>query len=98
MVAASSQPEEQKSDLLALLDYLYIKNVFTSIAEEFKQGLFGYFRHRAAYAEICRSFSQPLSHRRCNVIHRCLRLLMQWRLYWPFYFVTYMVKGRRYRK
>ena len=98
MVAASSQPEEQKADLLALLDYIYIKNVFSSIAEEFKQGCFGYFRHRAAYAEICESFSQPLSDRRCNAIHRCLRLLMQWRIYWPFYFVTYMVKGRRYRK
>lgn len=98
MVAASSQPEKQKSDLLALLDYLYIKNVFSSIAEEFKRGCFGYFRHRAAYAEICESFSQPLSDRRCNAIHRCLRLLMQWRIYWPFYFVTYLVKGRRFGK
>lgn len=94
-VRTASLQEAQKSELLALLDYLYVKNVFSCIAEEFKGSLYGYFRHRKEFAEICKSFGKPLSDRRCSVVHCGLRLLLRLRLYWPFYVVTYLVKGRK---
>lgn len=97
-VRAAAVPEDHRSRMMAILDYLYIKNVFSSIAEEFKRDCFGYMRHRKHFVEICKTFQKPLTDRRCNMIHRGLRLIMQWRIYWPFYFVAYLVKGRKLRK
>lgn len=98
VIGAGTIPQHQKKQLMAVVDYLYIKNVFSSIAEEFKRNHFGYLRHRADFVKICRSFQNPLSDLRCNVIHRGLRLLLKWNFYWPFYWVTYLVKGRKLKK
>lgn len=89
---------QQKNRLLAITDYLFVKHVFSCVSEEFKQRKLRFFRDRRQIAEICRCFQQPLSDRYCNGIHRILRLALKWRLYFLFYWVSYLVKGRKYRK
>ena len=92
----SLQSEDFKSQLLSIADYLFIKNVFTCISEEFKQKKLTYIKDRKQIAEICDTFRYPLSKQRINLIHRVLRLLLSWKIYYPFYLVSYWVKGRKY--
>ena len=92
----SLQSEDFKSQLLSIADYLFIKNVFTCISEEFKQKKLSFLKDRKRIREICCVFRQPLSDMRINLIHRVLRLLLGWRIYYPFYLVSYWVKGRKY--
>lgn len=88
----------QTPRLLAIVDYLYVKHVFSCVSEEFKDRKLRYFRDRQRIAEICEKFRRPLSDERCGIVHGALRLALKWRLYFPFYFVSYLVKGRKYRK
>ncbi|MGN0999226.1 MAG: glycosyltransferase family 2 protein [Faecousia sp.] len=88
----------QTPQLLAIVDYLYVKHVFSCVSEEFKHKKLRYFRDRRRIAEICEKFRQPISDDRCGIVHRTLRLALKWRVYFPFYFVSYLVKGRNYRK
>lgn len=97
-IAVCALPLDQKNRLMAVADYLYIKNVCSCIAEEFKHGHFGYLRYREDFAAICGAFQRSLSDQRCNLIHRGLRLLLKWHIYWPFYGVTYLAKGRKLKK
>lgn len=84
-----------KEKIISVADYLFIKLVFSCIAEEFKLKQLRYSQDRALIADICRSFEVPLCSKRCNVIHSVLRFLLQYKIYWPFYLVTYLVKGRK---
>lgn len=93
----SAQPNEMKRELLGYTDYLFIKLTFSSISEEFKQKNLHYIRDYKRIADICSNFRQPLSDRRVNWIHRALRLALACKLYYPFYLVSYWVKGRKYR-
>lgn len=88
----------QTPQLLAIVDYLYVKHVFSCISEEFKYRKLHYFRDRQRIVEICEKFRKPVSDVRCGIVHRALRLALSWRLYFPFYIVSYLVKGRKYRK
>lgn len=97
-VRNGSHAEAQKKQFLMHLDYLYIKNVFSCIAEEFKAKSLHYFRDRKQIISICKSFETPISDGYCNMIHFGLRLLLRCRIYWPFYTVTYWAKGRKYNK
>lgn len=81
--------------LSAVADYLYIKNVCTCIAEEFKNGKGSYFRYRDDFASICRSFKQPISNTYCGIIHRVMRQLLSWNCFFPFFAVSFLVKGRK---
>lgn len=95
-IRRSPQPDSMKQELLAHTDYLFAKLVFSCISEEFKLKKLHYIRDHKRIAEICRSFRQPLSDRRVNWIHRALRLALACKLYFPFYLVSYWVKGRKY--
>ena len=97
-VRESQVYRQERETLLAILDYLYVKNVCTCIAERFKAGKTGYWRNRREIAQICRLFRQPLGESRCGTVHRAMRLLLKWKLYVPFYVVTAAVKGRRAAK
>lgn len=88
----------QTPQLLAIVDYLYVKHVFSCVSEEFKHRKLHYFRDRQRIVEICEKFRKPLSDDRCGIVHSALRLALNWRLYFPFYFVSYLVKGRKYRE
>lgn len=87
---------EHTQRLMEIMDYLYVKHIFSCISEEFKNQKMNYLRDRRKIANICNKFRQPLSKTRCNLIHRALRLALKWRMYYPFYLVCYWVKGRRY--
>lgn len=95
-VRNSQLADDSKDQLLSIADYLFIKNVFTCISEEFKQKKLSFLKDRKRIREICCVFRQPLSDMRINLIHRVLRLLLGWRIYYPFYLVSYWVKGRKY--
>lgn len=92
------QPENQKQQLLMNLDYLYVKNVFSCIAEEFKVKPLKYSRDRKQIISICKSFEVPISDEYCSIVHFGLRFLLKCRIYWPFYMVTYWAKGRKCNK
>ena len=88
----------QTPQLLAIVDYLYVKHVFSCVSEEFKHRKPHYFRDRQRIVEICEKFRKPISDERCGIVHGALRLALNWRLYFPFYCGSYLVKGQKYRK
>lgn len=85
-----------RNDLLAIADYLYVKLAFSCVAEEFKRKNLSWFTDQKQIREICEGFRQPLCDQRCSIVHICLRLMLQWRIYLPVYLVAYAVKGRKY--
>lgn len=89
-----------KQRFLSLLDYLYIKNTFTCIAEEFKKGTPRYLEERQKYLSICNTFQYVVGKKCCyyNWMHRCLRILIRTHIIFPIYAVTYMVKWRVFKK
>lgn len=96
-IHGSPLEEQQKRQLLSITDYLYVKHVFSSISEEFKKKRLRYPGDRRRIIEICEQFRQPISNVRCNIIHSTLRAALKWKLYFPFYWVSYVVKGRKYK-
>ena len=96
-IQSSSQPEAQKTQLLAIADYLFVKNVFSCISEEFKQKNLSYNKDRFLIHKICNTFRPELSGKRVNLIHKAMRILLRLKIYWPFYLVSYWVKGRKYQ-
>lgn len=86
-----------KARLMGTLDYLFVKNAFTCVAEEFKSRELHYMRDRKEITQICTMFRKPLADRRCGMVHKCLRVLLKWKMYFPIYMVAYLVKGRKYR-
>lgn len=97
IVSGNTLFADQTPQLLAIVDYLYAKHVFSCVSEEFKHRKLHYFRDWQRIAEICEKFRKSISDERCGIIHGALRLALKWRLYFPFYFVSYLVKGRKYR-
>lgn len=89
-----------KERFLSLLDYLYIKNTFSCIAEEFKTGKPRYWKEHKKYISICNTFRYVVGGNCCyyNWMHRCLRILVRTRVIFPIYAVTYMIKWRRFQK
>ncbi len=85
-----------KDNLLAIADYLYVKNTFSCIAEEFKRKKIHYLKDRKQIHSICQTFQVRLSDRRVNLIHFMLRFALKWNMFFPFYIVAYLVKGRKY--
>ena len=89
----SALQEEQKSRLLAITDYLFVKNVFSCISEEFKQRTPSYWKNRKQIIAICNTFRQSFSDRRVNLVHRILRFALAWKICYPFYLVSYWAKA-----
>lgn len=87
---------EYKDRLLAITDYLYIRNVFTCICEEFKAKKLDYRKDKARIREICNIYTEPFTTKRCNVVHRVLRAALKRRMHYLFYSVSYVAKGRKY--
>lgn len=95
-IQSSSQPEDLKTRLLAIADYLFVKNVFSCISEEFKLRKLSYCKDRLRIREICNTFRPEISGKRVNLIHKAMRILLRLKIYWSFYLVSYWVKGRKY--
>lgn len=92
--------EECSDDMLEILDYLFVKNVFACISEEFKIKEPCYFRDRDKIAQICQKFASPLGDitSYCNIIHKGLRFLLKHQIIFPIYAVAYVAKWKIYKK
>ena len=90
----------EKQRLLATLDYLYIKNVCTCIAETFKYCKPQYLKNRKMYKAICKKFVKPLGEggRYYNKVHKILRNMLRLNLIFPFYVVSWIAKGNKFKK
>ena len=90
----------EKHQLLVSLDYLYIKNVCTCIAETFKYCKPQYLKNRKMYKEICKNFVKPLGEggRYYNIVHKILRNMLRLNLIFPFYVVSWIAKGNKFKK
>lgn len=94
-ISHSEKSESLRGHLLQINDYLFVKLTFSCIMEEFKVKKMGYFRYRKEISAICNSFRTPLAQGRHNLMHRMLRLGLKWKLYFPFWLVSYLVNARR---
>lgn len=90
----------EKQQLLMTLDYLYIKNVCTCIAETFKYCKPQYMKNRKMYKEICKRFMKPLGEGKIhyNKMHNILRSMLRLNLIYPFYIVSWLAKGLEFKK
>lgn len=90
----------EKQQLLMTLDYLYVKNVCTCIAETFKYCKPQYLKNRKMYKEICERFVNPLGEGKehYNKVHKILRSILRLHLIYPFYIVSWLVKGHKFKK
>lgn len=90
----------EKQRLLVTLDYLYIKNVCTCIAETFKYCKPQYLKNREMYKETCEKFAKPLCEDKSyyNKLHKILRNLLRHNLLYPFYIVSWLAKGLKFKK
>lgn len=98
-IQKSNAGDNEKKQLLVTLDYLYVKNVCTCLAETFKYIKPSYRKHFREYHKICRTFRNPLCEENeyVGVIHRGMRTLLKYNSYVPFYLVSYLVKETKFR-
>lgn len=77
---------EQKR-LLSVLDYLYVRNLFGCIGEEFKTGNADFWENIHVYASICTSFNYVLGAEGCyvNWKHRMIRQMLARKQYYLIY-------------
>ena len=94
-----SSSDVDRNHLLCLLDYLYIKNIFGCVAENFKISQPHYWRDRPRCLSVYDTFAYRLGKNTeyVNWIHRVLRLLVRYRVLLPVYLVAYWVKGRSFQ-
>lgn len=90
----------EKQQLMTTLDYLYIKNVCSCIAETFKYCKPQYMKNRKMYKEICKKFTKPLGESKnyYNKVHQILRILLNFNLIYPFYIASWLAKGHKFKK
>ena len=96
----SGLSSEDKDELLRILDYFMVRNIFTCIAETFKTGKPSYRKNRDRYLIMCAEFGTPIYRTGTykNKIHRLLRVLLYRRLPFPLYIVTKIVKGKEFQR
>ncbi len=90
----------EKHQLLITSDYLYVKNVCTCIAETFKYCKPQYLKNRKMYKNICKRFIKPLGEgeKYYNKVHKILRSMLRLDLIYPFYIISWLVKGLKFKK
>lgn len=80
---------ERSGILLMELDYLFIKHLFSCVTEELRGGQLHYFKDHRKLVGICRKFVPRYSREYKNIIHRGLRTVLDWHMYFVFYWVSY---------
>lgn len=100
LIQDSRLDSKEKEDLLRVVDYLFVKSIFTCIAEEFKNERFNYRNRKGDIVEIYKKFLIPLCSRGsyCNLVHRTLRILVKYRCVLPVYGITKLVKEKQFSK
>lgn len=87
-----------KKKIFATIDFIYVKNAFSCIAEEFKLAKPNYLKNRKKYKIICNCFNQIIGREEnfINLFHRIFRLLIKMNFIFPIYLVTYLAKRKIY--
>ena len=100
LIKKSSLDDKEKDNLLKIVDYLFVKNVFTCIAEEFKKTKPCYRKTKRDIVEIYKKFLNPLCRKGTyyNFIHRILRVLVSHKYILPVYWITRFVKEKQFSK
>ena len=98
LVRKSTLQDYDKAILLEIVDYLFVKNIFTCIAEEFKKEKSSYRRRRGDIIRIYGRFEIPLCETGgyYNLIHRVLRGFIKHRFVFLVYGVTKIVKEKKF--
>lgn len=98
LVKKSTLCDQDKAILLKIVDYLFVKNIFTCIAEEFKREKFSYRRRRGDIIRIYERFEIPLCETGgyYNLIHRVLRRFIKHKFVFLVYGVTKIVKEKKF--
>ena len=91
---------KEKEDLLVILDYFMARNVFSCIAETFKNQTPSYWKNRINYQNICSAFNTRVcSSNQCwSKTHFILRKLLTAKVMLPIYIVTKAAKGKAFGK
>lgn len=100
LIKTSCLETNEKDHLLRIVDYLFVKNVFTCIAEEFKKEKPNYRKKKREIVEIYKKFFTPLCRRGeyYNFVHRTLRFLIKNRYVFPVYGITRLAKEKQFTK
>ena len=98
LIRKSTLRDHDKAILLEIVDYLFVKNIFTCIAEEFKREKSSYRRRRGDIIRIYGRFEISLCETGgyYNLIHRVLRGLIKHRFVFLVYGVTKIVKEKKF--
>lgn len=99
-VKKSGLTDKDKAALLIILDYFMARNVFSCIAETFKNQAPSYWKNRKNYQKICAAFNDRVcsSNQYCSKIHFILRKMLAGKFVFPVYLVTKAVKGKAFGK
>lgn len=99
-VRESGLTNKEKEALLIILDYFMARNVFSCIAETFKNQAPSYWKNRKNYQKICVAFNDRVcsSNQYCSKTHLILRKLLAGKCVFPVYIVTKVVKGKAFGK
>lgn len=100
LIKKSMLDDKDKDNLLKIVDYLFVKNIFTCIAEEFKKEKPNYQQKKSEIVEIYKKFFIPLcrSGTYYNLIHKTLRTFIKHRCVFPVYGITKIVKEKQFSK
>lgn len=100
LIKKSCLEANEKDNLLMIVDYLFVKNIFTCIAEEFKKEKPNYRKKKKEIVEIYKKFFSPLCRKGeyCNFIHRILRFFIKNGYILPVYGITRIVKEKQFSK
>lgn len=88
-VKSSTVYKEQSETLLTELDYLFIRHLFSCLMEELRGGQLHYVKDHRKLVSICRKFVPRYSGKYKNIIHRGLRTVLDCRMYFIFYWVSF---------
>lgn len=97
MFAVYNNSNINQKRLLAVIDYLYVRNVITCILEELKKSKSHYFWDRGKYKAICKDYQIVIGKTELyvNVIHKVIRLLLRMNMVFPFYLISYLIKWKQ---
>mgnify|MGYP001852833343 CR=1 FL=1 len=83
--------------LIKCLDYLYVRNVYSCITEEFRANKKQYFKYRKEFICISNQFTNRIGNCQSyfNKIHQLTRYMLKYRAYFFIYLFYYILKGRK---
>lgn len=99
-VKNSELTDQEKNDLLVILDYFMARNIFSCIAETFKSQMPSFRKNKKKYENMCLIFEVRVcqANMYCSKVHLLLRKLLTDKMVFILYIITKAVKGKAFRK